>query len=139
MLSIRLQRTGRSGHAQYRIIAQDSRFSPTSGRCVAQLGSYNPHTKAVVLNVELAQKYLNTGAQPSSRMVMILKNAGVKLPSWVTLPEKRTTSIKNTDKLRKNRPVEEVAAPVAEVAVEEAATEALVEAVEPQTEPTPAE
>lgn len=136
MLSIRLQRTGRSGHAQYRIIAQDSRFSPTSGRFVAQLGSYNPHTKAVVLDVERAQKYLNTGAQPSSRMVMILKNAGVKLPSWVNVPEKRTSTIKHTDKLRKNRPVEETVAPAV---VEEVVEETPVEVAEPQAEPAPVE
>ena len=118
MLSIRLQRTGRSGHAQYRVVAQDSRFSPTSGRYAAQLGTYNPHSKALNINVELAQKLLDNGAQPSERVAVLLKQAGAKLPSWVTVPEKHTSAVKNTDKLRRHKPVEEKAPVVEEVVAE---------------------
>ncbi len=124
MLSIRLQRTGRSGHAQYRVVAQDSRFSPTSGRFAAMLGTYNPHTKAVSIDVEAAQKYLDNGAQPSPRVTLLLKEAGVKLPSWVKMPKQHSSTIKNQDKLRKNRPAEEVV----EAAAEEPAAEATDEA-----------
>ena len=129
MLAIRLQRTGRKGLAHYRIIAQDSRFSPTSGRIAAQLGTFNPHTKAVVLNVELTQKYLDNGAQPSDRMITIMSKEGVKIPSWVKMPTKSTSTIKHSDKLRKNRPVEiKAEEPVAEEAPVEA-TETVEEVV----------
>lgn len=55
MLAIRLQRTGRSGYAQYRVIVQDAHKSPTSGRVVAYIGSYDPHAKTVSLKKEKAQ------------------------------------------------------------------------------------
>ena len=73
MLVIRLQRTGRKGHAQFRVVVQDSRRTPTSGKVVALLGTYNPHSKAVVLNKERAQHFLDHGAQPSDRVVVLLK------------------------------------------------------------------
>ena len=54
MLVIRLQRTGRKGHAMFRIVVQDSRQTPTSGKVVARLGSYNPHNKEVIIDKEKA-------------------------------------------------------------------------------------
>lgn len=104
MLAIRMQRTGRKGHAQFRLIVQDKRFSPTSGRVVAQLGSYDPHSKAVKVDTEKAAAYLKNGAQPTDRVATLLKKEGVKLPVWVkpAAPQKR--AIKKQDKLRRNRP-----------------------------------
>lgn len=111
MLAIRLQRTGRKGYPTYRLAVQEAQLSPSSGRVVAYVGNYNPHTKESKVEVEAAQKYLNNGAQPSPRVVMLLEEAGVKLPRWVSRPAKREKTIKNIDKLRKNQPKEE---PVAE-------------------------
>lgn len=121
MLAIRMQRVGRKGLAQYRMVVQDSRRTPTSGRVISQLGSYDPHSKKVILNKELAQKYLDNGAQPSERVVAIFKSEGVKLPNWVSAKAVQKKAIKNTDKLRKNQPKEaptpkeEPAEPVKEV------------------------
>lgn len=108
MLAIRLQRTGRSGHPEYRMIVQDSHRSPTSGKVVANLGNYNPHTKALNINKERAEFYVKNGAQPSPRVAKLLKEDGLKLPSWVVFAEKKTKTIRNIDKLRRNRPAEEV-------------------------------
>jgi len=130
MLAIRMQRTGRSGHAQYRVIVQDSRFSPTSGRVVAYLGAYNPHTKETTLDSEKAASYLKNGAQPSDRVVRLLKAQGVKLPDWVSQPTKKQSTTRNAEKLRKNRPAE---APVAEAPAEET-TEATETPAEPAAE-----
>ncbi len=110
MLAIRMQRVGRKGLAHYRMVVQDSRRTPTSGRVISQLGSYDPHSKKVILNKEAAQKYLDNGAQPSERVVAIFKTEGVKLPSWVTTKAVQKKAIKNTDKLRKNQPKEAPAA-----------------------------
>lgn len=136
MLVIRMKRTGRKGHAQYRVVVQDSRVTPTSGRVVAGLGSYNPHTKAVVLDTEKANYYLSNGAQPSDRVALLFKKEGVKLPSWVNISEQKQKTVKNSDKLRKNRPAEEVApeveataeTPVVEAEVAEATEEVVTEA-----------
>jgi len=120
MLAIRLQRIGRKGYPVYRLAVQEAQRHPSSGRVVAYVGSYNPHTKEANVQVETAQKYLDNGAQPTPRVVKLLKNAGVKLPSWVkeVVSDKQKT-IRNTEKLRKNQPKEEVAEAPAEAATEE--------------------
>lgn len=121
MLAIRLQRIGRKGYPVYRIAVQESQRHPSSGRVVAYVGSYNPHTKEVTIQNDVAQKYLDNGAQPTPRVAKLLKQEGVKLPSWVKdVDITKQKTIKNAEKLRKNQPKEE--APE-EVAAEAPATE----------------
>ncbi len=126
MLAIRMQRTGRKGHAQFRMVVQDSRRTPSSGNIVASLGSYNPHTKEAKLDTEKAAVYLSNGAQPSERVAALLQKEGVKMPSWVTVRSTKERTVRNADKLRKNQPKEEAVEVVAE---EIAETEAVVEEV----------
>lgn len=110
MLAIRLQRIGRKGYPVYRLAVQEAQRHPSSGRVVAYVGSYNPHTKEASVQVESAQKFLDNGAQPTPRVVRLLKEAGVKLPKWVKEPATdKQKSLKNADKLRKNQPKEEAA------------------------------
>src|SRR5690606_13317112 len=99
MLVIRMQRTGRKGHAQFRVVVQDSRRTPTSGKIVALLGHFNPHTKETSLDKEKASFYLEHGAQPSERVVRLLKSQGIKLPSWVKLPADKQGAVRNAEKL----------------------------------------
>ncbi len=106
MLVIRMQRTGRKGHAMFRVVVQDSRQTPTSGKVVAQLGSYDPHSKAVTLNKEKAQFYLDHGAQPSERISRLLKAEGIKLPDWVKVSSSKERTVRNADKRRSTRPDE---------------------------------
>ena len=82
MLVIRLARTGRKKSASYRVVAAEKTRAAT-GKFVEVLGHYNPHTKESTVQVELAQKYLENGAQPTPRVVKLLAAAGVKLPNWV--------------------------------------------------------
>ena len=116
MLAIRMQRTGRKGHAMFRVVVQDSRLTPTSGRVVAQLGSYDPHAKTSTLAKDKVEYYLSHGAQPSSRVVHLLEAEGVKLPTWVAKAATKTHSIRHADKLRKNRPAEAAPAAISEEA-----------------------
>lgn len=145
MLAIRMQRVGRKGHPEFRVVVQDSRLSPTSGRFVARLGHVNPHTKATTLDKVKTEQYLNNGAQPSPRVVRMLQAEKISLPAWVVVSDNsKKRNIKNTDKLRRNRPVEEkveepkeeVVAESEEVAVEpETATEEVVEEPTAEAEP----
>lgn len=114
MLAIRLQRLGRKGYPVYRIAVQESQRHPSSGRVVAYVGSYNPHTKETTVQNDVAQKYLDNGAQPTPRVVKLLVDAGVTLPKWVKQTEAKTRSIKNAEKLRKNQPKEEAVEETAE-------------------------
>lgn len=148
MLAIRLQRIGRKGYPVYRIAVQEAQRHPSSGRVVAYVGTFNPHTKEASVQKETAQKYLDNGAQPTPRVVKLLKDGGVKLPSWVNehVGDKQK-SIRNQEKLRKNRPADEapqeVAEPAEEPTVEEAPvaveTEEPTEAPDVPVEETPSE
>jgi small subunit ribosomal protein S16 len=130
MLAIRLRRTGRKGHAQFRVIVQDSRFSPSSGRVVAYLGSYDPHAKTAVLDKEKITNYLTNGAQPSGRAAGLFKSEGITLPNWVKEAQPKKRAIRHPEKLRRNRPPEEAAPPVP-------AAEAPEETAETPSEETP--
>ncbi len=144
MLVIRMQRVGRKGHAQFRVVVQDSRRTPTSGKLVATLGHHNPHTKETVVNKEKAQFYLDHGAQPTSRVALLLKGEGVKLPKWVKIDTSKQRAVRNADKRRSTRPAEEAAeeaveTPAEEAAAGEAAPEAEAPAEEAKAEEKPAE
>ena len=118
MLAIRMQRNGRSHYPTYRIVVQEAQRHPLSGRVVAEVGNYNPATKALTLDEEAVEKYLKNGAQPSSRVAFVLKKNGIKLPKWYKEPAAKNVAAKHADKLRKNQPKEE--APVEETSAEEA-------------------
>lgn len=128
MLAIRLKRTGRKAYAVYRIAVQESNRHPSSGRVVAYVGTYNPHTKDVTLDKEKIENYLSHGAQPTPRIVKLLQDAKMTLPKWVKeVNSDKNRAIRNPEKLRKNDPKEEVPAveaiDSAESASEESATE----------------
>ncbi len=112
MLAIRLQRLGRKGYPTYRLAVQESQRHPSSGKVVAYVGTYNPHTKEVKLEIDDLQKYLDNGAQPTDRVVKLLKEEKkIKLPKWVKLDRtKKSKAIRNSEKLRKNQPKEEAPA-----------------------------
>jgi small subunit ribosomal protein S16 len=137
MLAIRMQRTGRKGHAMFRVVVQDSHRTPSSGKIVAQLGSYDPHAKVVTLKNDRAEFYLEHGAQPSDRVVRLFEQEGVKLPDWVQRSAAKKGAIRNPEKLRKNRPAEEVTAeePVVEAKTAEV-TDQAVEAPAAEDETT---
>lgn len=139
MLAIRMQRTGRKGHANFRVLVQDSRQTPTSGKFVAHLGSYDPHTKTATLDKEKAAFYLEHGAQPSDRVVSLLKQEGVKIPAWVKESVVKTGKIRNQEKLRKNRTDEPEAVAPADDAADDAPAADTVEPAETPAEAAPEE
>jgi small subunit ribosomal protein S16 len=118
----------------YRIVVQEGQLTPKSGRVVAYVGSFNPHSKENSLDTEKIAEYLKNGAQPSPRVVKLLVENKVKLPDWV---KKTKTDAKGAtrfpDKLRKNQPEESGA--TSDEKVEEAPAEAAPETDAP-TEPT---
>lgn len=107
MLAIRLQRLGRKALPVYRVAVQESQRHPSSGRVVAYVGAYNPHTKEVKLNKEKIEFYLKNGAQPSPRVVRLLEADKIALPEWVKKSPAKEGKIRHAEKLRKNQPKEE--------------------------------
>ncbi|MDB5166635.1 MAG: rpsP [Candidatus Saccharibacteria bacterium] len=127
MLAIRLQRTGRKGHAMFRVVVQDSHVTPSSGKVVAALGSYDPHTKTATIVKDKASFYLEHGAQPSPRVVRLFEQESIALPAWVLKAAEKQGKLRNPEKLRRNQPKEE---PVAEAEPETTAEEPAAETTE---------
>ena len=78
MVKIRLRRMGAKKNPYYRIVVADSR-SPRDGRCIEEIGNYNPLVNPAVITVdaEKAQTWIKNGAQPTDTVRGLLKNAGV--------------------------------------------------------------
>ena len=78
MVKIRLRRMGAKKNPYYRIVVADSR-SPRDGRCIEEIGTYNPLTDPATITVDLekAQTWIKNGAQPTDTVRGLLKNAGV--------------------------------------------------------------
>ena len=78
MVKIRLRRMGAKKAPVYRIVVADAR-SPRDGRCIEDIGTYNPLTNPATLTVdaEKAQTWIKNGAQPTDTVRSLLKNAGV--------------------------------------------------------------
>ena len=78
MVKIRLRRMGAKKAPFYRIVVADSR-SPRDGRCIEEIGIFNPLTEPATINVdgEKAQAWIKNGAQPTDTVRALLKKAGV--------------------------------------------------------------
>jgi small subunit ribosomal protein S16 len=78
MVKIRLRRMGAKKAPYYRIVVADAR-SPRDGRCIEEIGTYNPLTEpaTVTVDVEKAQTWIKNGAQPTDTVRGLLKKAGV--------------------------------------------------------------
>ncbi len=71
MLKIRLSRVGRKHIAKYRVVLTDHRESAKHG-FMKVLGSYDPHTKTLELDMEEANGYIKNGAQYSETLAKII-------------------------------------------------------------------
>lgn len=78
MVKIRLRRLGAKKAPFYRIVVADSRY-PRDGRFIEEIGIYNPTTDPAELkvDVERAQAWIKTGAQPTETVKALLKKAGM--------------------------------------------------------------
>ena len=78
MVKIRLRRLGAKKNPYYRIVVADSR-SPRDGRCIEEIGTYDPLTNpaTVTVDAEKAQNWIKNGAQPTDTVKALLKKANV--------------------------------------------------------------
>ncbi len=78
MVKIRLRRMGAKKAPFYRVVAADSRY-PRDGRFIEEIGTYDPRQEPAAINidVERAQAWIKTGAQPTETVRDLLKKAGL--------------------------------------------------------------
>ena len=74
MVKIRLRRMGAKKAPFYRVVVADSRF-PRDGRFIEEIGTYNPCVSPAAINidVERAQTWIKSGAQPTDTLRVLLK------------------------------------------------------------------
>ncbi len=77
MVKIRLRRMGAKKAPFYRIVVADSRY-PRDGRFIEEIGIYDPVAEPATLKVDVdrAQAWIKTGAQPTETVRDLLKKAG---------------------------------------------------------------
>ena len=77
-VKMRLRRMGAKKAPFYRIVVADSR-SPRDGRCIEEIGTYNPLLESdnITVDAEKAQAWIKNGAQPTDTVRGLLKKAGV--------------------------------------------------------------
>lgn len=78
MVKIRLRRMGAKKAPYYRIVVADSR-SPRDGRCIEEIGAYNPLTEPATITVdsEKAKTWIQNGAQPTDTVRALLKKSEI--------------------------------------------------------------
>ena len=76
MVKIRLRRMGAKKSPFYRIVVADSRY-PRDGRFIEEIGTYDPRCNPAAINVDVdrAQAWIKTGAQPTETVKALLKKA----------------------------------------------------------------
>lgn len=71
MLKIRLSRVGRKHVAKYRVVLTEHRQAAKHG-FIKVLGSYDPHTKTLDMDMDAANQYIKNGAQYSETLAKIV-------------------------------------------------------------------
>jgi small subunit ribosomal protein S16 len=71
-----MKRIGAKNQPAFRIVVADGR-SPRDGKCIEELGTYQPLKKGdnVKLDLERAKYWLSKGAQPSDTVASFIKKA----------------------------------------------------------------
>ena len=150
MVKIRLSRGGAKKRPFYQIVVADERNS-RDGRYIERVGFFNPvargNEKPLQINVERVDYWLGQGAQPSERVLNLLKrNAKNPVETAAELPakpKKKKAAAAPVEEAPEEAPVEEAAAeeaPAEEAKAEEApAEEAKAEADEAPAEEVKAE
>ncbi len=78
-----MKKMGKRHYPVYRLCAMDAR-EERDGRSLEDLGHYDPHKEKdeekLVMNRERVEYWLSKGAQPTKKVAVLLKKAGVTLP-----------------------------------------------------------
>ncbi|MEK7063806.1 MAG: 30S ribosomal protein S16 [Patescibacteria group bacterium] len=124
MLMIRLKRVGRTNDPSFRIVVGEKIYSPKSGKHFAYLGSYNPKTKATIIDKEAVKEWIGKGAQLSDTVHnLFLNNKIIEGKKINVLPAFKAAPVeeKPAEAVASAPAVEESPAEVAEAPAEEPA------------------
>ena len=91
MIKLRLRRMGAKKRPSYRIVVADAR-AKRDGRFIEIVGHYDPMTEPtmIVIKADRARYWLGQGAQPTDRVVRLLKKQGITDESGKVVAEATT-------------------------------------------------
>ena len=80
MVKIRLRRDGAKKSPYYTMVVADSRY-PADGRFIEKVGTYNPMTEPVTLNIDKDKvlDWIKKGAKPTDTAMALIKKAGIEI------------------------------------------------------------
>ncbi len=110
MLMIRFQRIGRRNDPAFRIIVTEKTRGPKTGKYTDRVGTYNPKTKAVSIDAERTNMWIQHGAQVSSSVHNLLIKQGVISGKTINVLPKKKPILKKEDDSKKTQEGESVAA-----------------------------
>lgn len=134
MLTLRLQRTGKTGQPNFRVVLQDHK-SAVKGKALEILGHYQPalNPKVFKVDVERVKHWISVGAKPSDTVAVLLKGQGMEGMEKYMEPRDKKRKKKGSASEQTPKGSEPAApAPKAEPKVE-----APKEAPKPEPKPTP--
>ena len=97
MVKIRLMRMGSIHNPHYRMVVVDGR-KKRGGDYIEQIGYYDPRettTAPLTVDVERANHWLSTGAQPTDTVLRLLQKSGVEVPR--VLAKNRASYVKRQE------------------------------------------
>jgi small subunit ribosomal protein S16 len=136
MLAIKLSQKGKTNKRMFRLIISEKSRDPY-GNVLEVLGSYNPHTKDLVVKGERVNYWISKGAQMTSSVNNLLIEKKIVEGAKVKASKKGEKSAKKQAQItakadKKKKSAQEASAPVAEV--KEDVVEAPVEDAEASVE-----
>lgn len=94
MIKLRLRRMGAKKRPSYRIVVADAR-AKRDGRFIEIVGHYDPMTEptTIVIKGDRARYWLGQGAQPTDRVVKLLRKQGITDETGKVVPEVTTETV----------------------------------------------
>jgi small subunit ribosomal protein S16 len=94
MIKLRLRRMGAKKRPSYRIVVADAR-AKRDGRFIEIVGHYDPMTEptTIVIKADRARYWLDQGAQPTDRVVKLLRKQGITDETGKVVPDVATEAV----------------------------------------------
>ncbi len=96
MLAIKFKRVGKKRQASFRIVVAEKR-SKLQGRVTEDIGWFNPHTDAFLIDKERAAHWVKVGAKPTETAWNLLVRSGVVKGAKIAVHKKKKVTEKEKE------------------------------------------
>ena len=131
MLAIKLSQSGKTNKKMFRLVISEKSRDPY-GRALEILGSYNPHSKELIVKADRVKHWISKGAQMTATVNNLLVGQKIIEGKKELAPKQTKTSEKRLGQIKskKDKQAAKEAAPVVAEKVEEEVKEEATEVKE---------